>query len=83
MQNLELIKFVNGCIELEVNVSPEENTVWLTKEQIAILFGRDKSVISRHINNIYADGELDKSTSVHFLHITKHESNPSHRPPEF
>lgn len=83
MQNLELIKFVNGCIELEVNVSPEENTVWLTKEQIAILFGRDKSVISRHINNVYADGELDKSTSVHFLHITKHESNPSHRPPEF
>lgn len=83
MQNLELIKFENGDIELEVNVSPEEETVWLTKEQIAILFGRDKSVISRHINNIYADGELDKSTSVHFLHITKHESNPSHRPPVF
>ena len=47
---------------------------------MAILFERDRSVISRHINNIYKEGELDKSTSVHFLHIS--DSNPKNRPPE-
>lgn len=52
----------------------------MTKEQIAILFDRDRSVISRHINNIYNEEELDKSTSVHFLHISN--NNPKNRPPE-
>ena len=47
------------------------------------MFGRDRSVISRHINNIYKDGELDKNTSVHFLHISPNDSNPNHRPPEY
>lgn len=46
-------------MELEVNVSPEEETVWLTKDQIAVLFDRDRTVISKHINKIYKDGELD------------------------
>ena len=55
----ELIKFENGNVELEVNVSPEEETIWLTKDQIATLFDRDRTVISKHINKIYKDGELD------------------------
>ena len=53
MSEYEIIEFKNGSIELSVNVSPNEDTVWLTKEQMAVLFGRDRSVISRHINNIY------------------------------
>ena len=61
--NYEIIKFENGNIELEVNVSPEEETVWLTKQQIANLFNRDRSVISKHINAIYKEGELDKNSS--------------------
>ena len=68
MNEYEIIKFKNDDIELSVNVSPSEDTVWLTKEQMAILFDRDRSVISRHIKNIYDEGELNKSTSVHFLH---------------
>ncbi|MCQ2797823.1 MAG: virulence RhuM family protein [Bacilli bacterium] len=69
MQNLELIKFVNGCIELEVNVSPEENTVWLTNEQMAMLFGRNRTVIGRHLRNIFKEGELDeKSVRAKFAH---------------
>ena len=47
-------------MELEVNVSPQEETVWLTKDQIALLFNRDRTVISRHISNIFSEGELDK-----------------------
>lgn len=59
----ELIKFENDGIELEVTVSPEEDTVWVTKEQMAQLFNRDRSVISKHIRNIYLEGEADKSSS--------------------
>ena len=80
MSDYEIIQFKNENVELSVNVSPSEDTVWLTKEQMAILFDRDRSVISRHISNIYDDGELDKNTSVHFLHISN--NNPRYRPPE-
>ena len=56
----ELIKFENGGLELEVNVSPEEETVWLTKDQISLLFDRDRTVISRHISNIFKECELEE-----------------------
>ena len=83
MNNYELIKFRDNEFELDVNVSPEEDTVWLTKDQIALLFDRDRTVISRHINNIYKEGELDRNTSVHFLHISHDNVNPDHRPPQY
>ena len=59
----ELIKFENDNVELEVSVSPEEDTVWLSKEQMSLLFDRNRSVISRHIKNIYEEGELSKESS--------------------
>ena len=59
----ELVKFEQNGLTLDVNVSPQEETVWLSKEQIAFLFDRDRSVISRHINNIYKEGELPKESS--------------------
>lgn len=67
--NYELIKFENGGLELEVNVSPDEETVWLSKEQLSQLFSRDRSVISRHIKNIFAEEEAEEKSNVHFLHI--------------
>lgn len=45
---------------LDVRADYENDTLWHTQEEISILFGRDKSVISRHINNIYKDCELDE-----------------------
>ena len=56
----EVIKFENNNVELEVSVSPEEETVWLTKDQMAILFDRDRTVISRHIKNLFSEKELDE-----------------------
>ena len=56
--NYELIKFVNDNLELEITISPKEETVWMSKEQIACLFDRDRTVISRHIKNLFSDGEL-------------------------
>ena len=83
MGSFELVRFRDNEFELDVNVSPEEDTVWLTKDEIALLFDRDRTVISRHINNIYKENELDKSTSVHFLHISPDNVNPEHRPPQY
>ena len=57
----ELIKFSDGEFSLDVNVSPSEDTVWLTQEQIASLYERDISVISRHIKTIIKDNECDES----------------------
>ena len=50
--------------ELELNVSVENETVWLNQSQLCELFDRDKSVISRHIRNIFSDGELERSSTV-------------------
>ena len=54
-------------IRLEVRV--ESETVWLTQQQISDLFLRDRTVINRHINNVFKEGECDKESNVHFLHI--------------
>ena len=68
----EIIKFENGNVELEVNVSPKEETVWLTQEQIALLFGKSRSTITEHINNIFDEGELEEMTSVGNSDRTNH-----------
>ena len=53
----EIILFENQNVKLEVNLKDE--TVWLTQEQMAELFGKAKSTINEHIKNIYKEGELD------------------------
>ena len=57
-RNYELVKFIDGEFELEVNVSPKEDTVWLTKK-MALLFLVSVDNISLHIKNILKDNELD------------------------
>ena len=52
-KNYELIKFEDGDFSLDVNVSPSEDTVWLTQTQIAKLYDRDRKTITRHIQNIF------------------------------
>ena len=63
----EIILFENQNVKLEVNMKDE--TVWLSLEQMAKLFDRDRTVIARHINNIFKDNELDKMKYVQNLHI--------------
>ena len=50
----------NETVRLDVRL--ENETVWLTQEQMSMLFGRDQSVIARHINHIFSEGELDKNS---------------------
>ena len=56
--------FHDGVFELDVRVSAAENTVWLTLDQIAFLFEKDKSTVSRHIKNIFSEGELEYGATV-------------------
>ncbi len=57
----------NDMVRLDVRL--ENETVWLTQAQLCALFQRDVSVISRHIKNIFTEGELDKESNLHFLQI--------------
>ena len=57
----------NETVRLDVRL--ENETVWLTQAQLCELFQRDVSVISRHIKNIFAEGELEKESNLHFLQI--------------
>ena len=58
----EVVKFIDG--EIEVSAKVENETIWIIQKQMCELFGRDKSVISRHLNNIFKSGELDKNATV-------------------
>ena len=63
MNNGEIILYQpDNSISIEVRMEAE--TVWLNLNQMAMLFDRDKSVISRHIRNIYTEGELKKEATV-------------------
>ena len=57
----------NETIRLDVRL--ENETMWLTQAQLCELFQRDVSVISRHIKNVFAEGELEKESNLHFLQI--------------
>ena len=65
-------------IRLEVRV--EDETVWLTQAQISSLFLRERSVISRHINNVFKEGELERESNVHFLHIANSDKPVQYLP---
>lgn len=62
MNTIELYRSSNGETQIEVRF--EDETVWLSLNQIAELFGRDKSVISRHLKNIYKESELNYSSTA-------------------
>ena len=64
----ELITFKDGTLELNVPVSWEQETVWLTRNQMAELFNRDVKTIGKHINNALKE-ELDNSTVANFATV--------------
>lgn len=60
MNEIVFYELAGGAIEVRV----EQETVWLTLMQISELFGRDKSVVSRHIRNVYVEDELERGATV-------------------
>lgn len=56
--------------QTKIQTRLENETVWLTQEQISDLFQRDRSVITKHIGNVFKEGELDEKSNVQILHIS-------------
>ena len=70
MKQFEVIKYNNQSIELDVSVSSDCSTLWLTKEQMALLFNRNRTVVLKHIQRIYDDHELEKgATCANNAHV--------------
>jgi len=63
----EIIKFIDGEINIDVRFDGEN--VWLRQDEIALLFGKDRSVITRHINKILKDKEVDEKSNVQKMHF--------------
>ncbi|MDN3523945.1 virulence protein RhuM/Fic/DOC family protein [Halomonas sabkhae] len=62
MQQIQIFQSSDGTVSLEVSLQQE--TVWLSLDQMVALFERDKSVISRHIRNVFREGELERQAVV-------------------
>ena len=74
MEN-KVVLFSDNDIALEVNISPDEDTVWLSLDQISELFQKNKSTISRHIKNIFQEEELDENSTVANFATVQTEGN--------
>ena len=72
----EIVLFENQDVKLEVNVKDE--TVWLTQAQMAQLFDKDRKTITRHIQNIYKDGELEENSVCSFFEHTGNDGKKYH-----
>ena len=64
MKTGEILIYQNNEGDIKIDVRLEDETVWLTQDQMATLFGKSKSTINEHIKNIYSEGELEEYTSL-------------------
>jgi hypothetical protein len=65
MSEITLYQAADGSIEVRL----DQETVWLSQAQMVMLFGRDQSVISRHIGNLFKEGELERESNMQKMHI--------------
>ena len=72
--DIAIFESSNGKIEVQI----KQETVWLRQSQMAELFGRDRTVVTRHIGKIFKEGELDEKSNVQNMHIAN-----SDRPVKF
>ena len=75
MNKYEIVKFNNDSVEVDVTVSPLEETVWLTQEQMALLFNVNVPAINKHIRNIISENELEESSTISKMEIVRYEGN--------
>ncbi len=67
MDNIIIYNTDDGNTHVQLYAT--DGTVWMTQAQIAELFAKERSGISKHINNIFREGELDQKSNVSFFHI--------------
>ena len=64
MNNNELLIYESSDGKIKLDISLENETVWLTQEQMAKLFGKSRSTITEHIKNVFKNGELEEESNV-------------------
>ena len=75
--NSQLVIYQAPDGKMSIDVTVQNETVWLSQAQMAELFGKDQSVIARHISNIFKEGELEKGGNMQILHITFSKYKPT------
>lgn len=71
----QLVLFTSQDGAVSISATMERESVWLSQAQMADLFGKERSVITKHIRNAFNEGEIDEISNVHFLHIP-HSDKP-------
>ena len=71
MNTGEILIYQNQEGNIKIDVRLEQETVWLTQDQMAVLFGKAKSTINEHIKNIFEEGELNEATSLYKFGISE------------
>lgn len=77
MEENKIVIYQTEDGQTQIDVRLENETVWLTQAQMAELFQKDQSVVARHINNLFKEGELQKDSNMHFLHNTQYKYRPT------
>ena len=67
MSQIAIYQSPGGVVEVRL----DSDTVWLTQAQMTQLFGRERSVITKHVRNVFKEGELDEKSNVQNLHIPR------------
>ena len=70
MNTSDILIYQNQDGSIKIDVRLEDETVWLTQDQMAVLFGKAKSTINEHIKNVFAEGELDEKVVIRNFRIT-------------
>ena len=69
MEESNIILYQTEDGQTQIDVRLENDTVWLTANQMSLLFDRDEKTIRKHINNVFSEGELEKNNNTHFLRV--------------
>ena len=72
---IQIFQTSDGQVQLAVSL--DQDTVWLSLDQLAALFERDKSVVSRHIRNVFKEGELERDSVVAKNALTAADGKPA------
>lgn len=75
--NSQLVIYKAPDGKMSIDVTVQNETVWLSQGQMAKLFGKDQSVIARHISNVFKEGELEKESNMQILHNTLSKYKPT------
>lgn len=69
MEENKIVIYQTEDGQTQIDVRLENETVWLTANQMALLFDRDEKTIRKHINNVFSEGELEKINNTQFLRV--------------